>query len=60
MSPADYYGGAGVFSVTSNGQIGYPNVNTALGVRPAINLRADVQLSGSGTSDDPYVVEGAE
>ena len=29
------------------------------GVRPVINLRADVELSGTGTSSNPYVVEGA-
>ena len=29
------------------------------GVRPVINLRADVTLSGTGTSTDPYIVEGA-
>ena len=29
------------------------------GVRPVINLRADVTLTGSGTTSDPYRVEGA-
>ena len=30
------------------------------GVRPVINLKADVQLTGTGTANDPYVVVGAE
>ena len=29
------------------------------GVRPVINLRADVQLTGSGTTSDPFKVVGA-
>ena len=31
-------------------------VNYAFGVRPVINLRADVTLTGSGTTSDPYLV----
>ena len=30
--------------------------NTGISVRPVINLRADVQISGSGTGTDPFVV----
>ncbi len=30
------------------------------GVRPVINLSTDVTLTGTGTMNDPYVVEGAE
>ena len=29
------------------------------GVRPVINLRSDIELTGTGTSTDPYVVVGA-
>ena len=29
-------------------------------IRPVINLRADVELTGSGTGEDPFVVVGAE
>ena len=42
--------------------LGYPSngeVETIFGVRPVINLDANVTLSGSGTTGDPYVVEGA-
>ena len=54
-------GSASIFRVTSVGSLdnntlyGY----TTAGVRPVINLDASVQLSGTGTSTDPYKVEGA-
>ena len=59
MSP--YYtassGGARVFYVYSNGQLSsYSGVSGAYGVRPVLNLSADVTLTGSGTQTDPYVV----
>ena len=48
-----------VFQVSSNGPLNSYNIGLAeCGVRPVINLRADVSLSGSGTSSDPYVVIG--
>ena len=63
MSP--YYfnatiGYARVFYVRGAGHLNNADVNSTFGVRPVINLRADVQLSGSGTSSDPYVVVGSE
>ncbi len=33
------------------------SITNTFGVRPVINLRADVTVIGSGTQDDPYVVE---
>ena len=27
------------------------------GVRPVINLRSDVKITGSGTIEDPYIVQ---
>ena len=50
---------AGVFVVYSDGYLGDGTVSVLEGIRPVINLRADVKLSGSGTSSDPYVVVGA-
>ena len=47
---------AGVFYVYSNGQLGNGSVNITRGVRPVINLSADVKVTGSGTSSDPFVV----
>ena len=63
MSPHDfasYWNEAHVFYVNSNGSIGY--AHAALvdwaggGVRPVINLKADVNITGSGTATNPYVV----
>ena len=59
MSP--YYatssGYARVFIVWSGGSLNYNHVSwTAPGVRPVLNLSADVTLTGSGTQTDPYVV----
>ena len=47
-----------VFVVDSYGFLdGAARVDYAWGVRPVINLKADVQITGgSGTADDPYVV----
>ena len=58
MSPYSfYYGYAGVFLVSSPGSL-YSNgyVNNTYGVRPVINLRSDVVLTGTGSSSDPFVV----
>ena len=51
-------GNANVFVVYSNGQLDSSYVGSTRGVRPTINLRADVTISsGNGTSSNPYVVE---
>ena len=52
---------ASVFLVYNDGYLGYSYVYSALGVRPVINLKADVTFAavdGStlGTSSNPYVV----
>ena len=59
MSPCFYISNSSfVFQVTSNGvKDGW--VINASGVRPVINLRADVSLTGSGTTTDPFKVVGA-
>ena len=61
MSPSWYYnGGAYVFIVYSNGFLNYGSrVTYSFGVRPVINIRADVALTGSGTTTDPFKVVGA-
>ena len=59
ISPTRAIFDADVFYVDS-GTIRYGNVDwTAPGVRPVINLRADVALTGSGTTTDPFKVVGA-
>ena len=58
MSPYNFYATysyANVFFVSST--VYYGSVSNATpGVRPVINLKADTQFTGSGTSSDPFVV----
>ena len=57
MSPSVFNGSyVRVFRVYSDGQLASDRVGYTCGVRPVINLRADVTLTGTGTSIDPYVV----
>ena len=49
-------GWARVFRVYSNGALLDDAVTHSLGVRPVINLKSTVQITGSGTTTDPYVV----
>ena len=57
MSPYNYGSyGASVFVVDVNGILSWYYVTSTYGVRPVINLRSDVALSGSGTTSDPFVV----
>ena len=57
MTPRRFNGSrAEVFRVFYNGYLDYWDVNNTIGVRPVINLSANVTLSGSGTSTDPYAV----
>ena len=57
LSPFIYYTNAQVWAV-SNGSITSGNVNINFGVRPSISLVSDSTISGgTGTSEDPYVVD---
>ena len=61
MSPSYFAVGssnswAHVFNVSSAGHLYNISVNNTFGVRPVLNLSADVTLTGSGTQTDPYVV----
>ena len=62
MSPCFFSGSdAYVFRANNDGSLDSDGgtVNSSYGVRPVINLSSDVQISGSGTSTDPYQVVGA-
>ena len=61
MSPYYYSGNALVFYVYSDGHLNSDSLISwpVPGVRPVINLRADVQLTGSGITSDPFKVVGA-
>ncbi|MCM1053556.1 MAG: hypothetical protein NC483_06250 [Ruminococcus sp.] len=55
MSP-NYAVNAAVFAVFPGGYIFNVWVQHALGIRPVINLRSDVKLTGHGTITNPYKV----
>ena len=60
LSPNYFYGGyASVWGVYGSfGGFGNYNVRNASGVRPSISLISSTTISsGSGTSEDPYVIE---
>ena len=62
MSPYQFDGSDNhsyVFRMYTDGSLDYWRIYIEMGVRPVINLKADVILSGSGTTSDPYQVEGA-
>ncbi len=49
---------SGVWYVNGTGDFGYRWVTSGLGVRPAINLKANVEISGGiGTVNDPFVIK---
>ena len=58
MSPSTFdYNYAQVFNVAAEGylqSIFDAGVNYTHGIRPVINISADIQLIGIGTSTDPY------
>ena len=56
MSPYGYPN-ASVFRVNSTGQLDGTFVNNTIGVRPVINLKSSVQITGGdGSSGNPYVI----
>ena len=52
MTPSRFVTNAMNFTST-----GEANVNTSYSVRPVINLKSNVDLAGSGTSADPYIIK---
>lgn len=56
ISPFYFNGSAYEFAIYSNGTLGFNRADLSYGVRPVINLRADVTITGSGTSTDPYIL----
>ena len=58
MTPRNFTAsnGAYVFTVGEDGTLYYDRVFNTNGVRPVINLRNDVVLTGSGTVDDPFKI----
>ena len=58
MSPARFSSGyARVFRVNSDGSLGYSSVDYGYGVRPVVNLKSSVQITGgNGTADLPFEI----
>ena len=60
MSPMLYDEGASTeFVIFSEFLASDTVTNPFLGIRPVINIRADIELTGSGTTSDPFKVVGA-
>ena len=57
MSPAGADNSAHAWRVYNDGGVSYNGVRNYNVVRPVISLKADILATGSGTSDDPYVVQ---
>ena len=59
MSPSHFvatYSHAYVFHVRSSGSLFAEYVYNSFGVRPVINLKADVTITGGGTINNPYTI----
>lgn len=54
-SPDGQYA-AGVFYVAGNMISGNMNAYRAMGVRPAVYVKPGLEVSGNGTTDDPYII----
>lgn len=58
MTPFFFAGGdARVDGLSAYGNVGGSDVHGDYGVRPVVSLRSDAILGGSGTMNDPFVVE---
>lgn len=58
MTPFFFAGGyANVDILNDSGYVINDNVINGIGVRPVVSLRSDAILGGSGTMNDPFVVE---
>ena len=57
MSPAGFGGStSNVWRVNTPGTINGTDVDYALRLRAVLNIKADVSVTGTGTSTDPYVI----
>lgn len=58
MTPFFFAGGdASVGNLNGDGGVDFDSVDNGRGVRPVVSLRSDAILGGSGTMNDPFVVE---
>ncbi len=53
------YDSSRVRNVINNGNLNYASPPSTLGVRPSVNLKSGIKISGgAGTKEDPYRIEG--
>ena len=57
MSPTKYYYGAYMGIMDSTGKLGEVMVTNERSVLPVININGSLNLAGSGTLEDPYVLD---
>ena len=57
LSPFGFRGGYAVVWVVDSGDLNVDNVDLSDGVRPAISLISSTNVTGDGTSENPYIVE---
>ncbi len=57
MSPCNYRSIAGVFIVSDNGNLHVNGVNSTFGVRPVINLKSAITITGEGSVDKPFKIQ---
>ncbi len=61
MTPIDYYKGQSYIGIIlPNGAFNNAIVNELRGIRPVINLSAATTVTGSGTMEDPYLIDPIE
>ena len=57
-SPAEYYGNTSyVMVVTSSGDISVDKTDSEQGIRPVITIVGNVTYTGSGTRENPYILD---
>ena len=56
LSPS-YFGSNTYLWAISSGKLFYSYAGSVIGLRPSISLASNVEVTGSGTSEDPYVVK---
>jgi hypothetical protein len=55
ISPSDFNTSNYFFNVDENGQLKNSFAANVFGVRPVINLKANISVTGLGTYDDPFI-----
>lgn len=66
MTPQSFEYAANVIQINTTGGMSIKQdesanlVTASCGVRPVINLKGNIKLSGTGTIEDPYIVEGLQ